>query len=84
LGFAYFFPSLVRFALAESQPGWYGDQLLFHLYSGFEDNRFYRYCGPSQRRAVSALLAHLVETRTEVIDAYAATGEFLSCHELWK
>lgn len=83
-GFAYFFPSLARFALADGQSGWYGDQLLFHLYSGFDENQFYRYCTPSQRHAVSALLAHLIETRAEVIDASAASDEFLRCHELWK
>ena len=84
-GFAYYFPSLVRFALAEikSQSGWYGDQFLFHLYSGFNENQFYRYCAPSQRRAVSVLLAHLIETRAEVIEAFAAPDEFLRCHELW-
>lgn len=84
-GFAYFFPALVRFTLVEieSQSGWYGDQLLFHLYSGFTENQFYRYCLPSQRHAVSALLEHLIETRTETIESYAATDEFLRCHELW-
>ncbi|MCC6657700.1 MAG: hypothetical protein IT512_05925 [Rhodocyclaceae bacterium] len=85
-GLAYFFPSLARFALAEaeSRSGWYGDQLLFHLYSGFEENRFFRYCAPSQRQAVAALLAHLIEARAEVIEAYGATDEFLRCHDLWK
>lgn len=84
-GLAYLFPSLARFALAEiaGQSGWYGDQLLFHLYSGFSENQFYRYCTPSQRLAVAELLAHIIETRTELIEAYAATDEYLRCHELW-
>jgi hypothetical protein len=75
---------LARFALAKSRSGWYGDQLVFHLYSGFDENQFYRYCAPSQRRAVSALLAHLIETHSEDIEAGLGTDEFLRCHELWK
>ena len=81
----YFFPSLARFALAEpdSQSGWYGEQLLFHLSSGFKDNNFFRYCSPRQRRAVSIFLGHIIESRAALVEAYAATDQFLRCHELW-
>lgn len=84
-GVAYFFPSLARFALAEpdSQSGWYGEQLLFHLSSGFKDNNFFRYCSPRQRRAVSIFLGHIIESRAALVEAYAATDQFLRCHELW-
>lgn len=84
-GLAYFLPSLARFALAEteSQSGWYGTQLLFHLYSGFSENALYRHSSSSQRRAIAEYLAHTIETRPELIEALGATDEFLRCHELW-
>jgi hypothetical protein len=45
-GIAYYFPALTRLALAEPtyDYGWYGNQLLFHLYSGFRENNFYKFC----------------------------------------
>ena len=84
-GFAYYLPALVRLALADPSPehGWYADQLLFHLYSGFKDNAFYRHFDTKQRAAVAQFLTHLIETRAALIDEYAATDEFLRCHELW-
>lgn len=84
-GMAYYFPALARLALAEPQYGfgWYGEQLLFHLYSGFAENSFFRYCNPAQRSAVARFLAHIIETRTQLIDEGACTDDFLRCHELW-
>ncbi len=84
-GIAYFFPALVRLALAgpAGESGWYGEQLVFHLYYGYRDNRFYLYCRPSQRAAVAGFLAHLIDTRATLIDDHASADEFLRCHELW-
>lgn len=84
-GIAYYFPSLVRLALAPPLPphGWYGDQLLFHLYSGFRDNKFFQYCTPEQRAVVTGLLAHIIESRAALLDELAFPDEFLRCHELW-
>lgn len=85
-GIAYYFPALARLALAEPTPtqGWYADQLLFHLYSGYTENRFFQYCSIAQRQAVSRFIGHIIETRASVIDTYAAADEFLRCHELWR
>ena len=85
-GIAYFFPALARLALAEPTYGygWYGEQLLFHLSYGFRDNRFYVYCSPAQRRVIARFLAHLIETRADMIEEDASTDDFLRCHELWE
>lgn len=85
-GIAYFFPALARLALAEPAGayGWYGEQLLFHLYDSFRENRFYQYCTPSQRTAVAGFLAHVIATRAALIDDHAVADEFLRCHELWR
>jgi len=84
-GIAYFFPALARLALAEPTRdfGWYANQLLFHLYSGFKENNFYKFCNGRQRVAVANLLAHIIESRAALVEEYAATDEFLRCHELW-
>jgi hypothetical protein len=84
-GIAYFFPTLARLALTEPtyNYGWYANQLLFHLYSGFKENNFYNSCNEKQRAAVANLLAHIIETRSSLVEEYLATDEFLRCHELW-
>lgn len=84
-GIAYFFPTLARLALAEPTYnfGWYASHLLFHLYSGFKENSFYKFCNKKQREAVAQLIAHIIESRTNLVDEYAATDELLRCHELW-
>ncbi|MDH4607102.1 hypothetical protein [Pseudomonas sp. BN102] len=82
-GIAYYLPALVRFALDE--PGehldWYGWQLVFHLYQGAAYNVFLNHCDASQRQAVAALLAHLVETRAELLEMEA--DDVLRAHEIW-
>jgi hypothetical protein len=84
-GIAYYFPALARLALAppDHAHGWYADQLLFHLYSGFRDNTFYQFCSATQRTAVAGLLAHIIESRTDLIESHDSTDDFLRCHELW-
>lgn len=84
-GIAYYFPALARLALSEFTPsqGWYGSQLIFHLYSGFLDNRFFQYCSVAQRQTVAKFIAHIIETRSSVIDSYGSADDFLRCHELW-
>ncbi|MCY1372161.1 hypothetical protein D9M69_593470 [compost metagenome] len=82
-GIAYYLPTLVRFALKEpeEQLDWYGWQLVFHLYQGAADNLFLNHCDASQRQAVAALLAHLVETRAELLEMEA--DDVLRAHEIW-
>ena len=74
-GKAYYMPTLAKFAMdpPSSQHGWYGDQLLVHLYADGAQNAFIQYCNAEQRRAVAALLAHFVETRAS--DFAALTRE---------
>ena len=84
-GIAYYFPALARLALAPPDPGygWYADQLLFHLYSGFPENRFLQFCTPAQRVAVASLLGYIIESRTALVEFYDSTDNFLRCYELW-
>lgn len=84
-GQAYYLPALVRLALAppSREYGWYADQLLFHLSSGGAWNQLYCYCTSEQRRAVAALLAHLVKTRTEAFDGFPEEDRLLQAYALW-
>ncbi len=81
-GFAYYFPALTRLALTAGYD-WYANQLLFHLYSGYGDNRFFQYCTLAQRQVIAAFIGHLIETRASAIEATAASDDFLRCYELW-
>ncbi|MBT8769066.1 hypothetical protein [Metapseudomonas boanensis] len=82
-GIAYFMPALVRFALAQpnDQLDWYGWQLLFHLYQGGAYNTFLNACSAPQRQAIAALLAHLIDTRADLLEL--ETDDILQAHELW-
>lgn len=84
-GIAYYMPALARFALSAPtyDYGWYGDLLIFHLYSGGAYNSFLLHCNSQQRRAVAALLAHLVETRSNLQERITNDDEFLRAHEIW-
>jgi hypothetical protein len=84
-GIAYYFPALVRLALAPPSDtyGWYADQLLFHLCSGFRDNKIFRYCTAPQRAAVANFLGHLIESRAALVGDLVCCDDFLRCHELW-
>ena len=84
-GMAYYFPTLARLALdlPDARHGWYADQLLFHLYSGYRYNAFFQFCNVAQRTAVARLLALLIETRTALIDDAGAADEWLRCWDLW-
>ncbi|WP_333858557.1 hypothetical protein [Denitromonas sp.] len=85
-GLAYYFPTLARLALSKTDAnpcGWYADQLLFHLYSGFTENAFFQFCSVVQRQAVAHFIAHMIETRPAHIDRNGSTDEFFRCHSLW-
>ena len=85
-GVAYFFPKLVRLALeTPANPfDWYAGQLLFHLSYESDRNAFYRYCNPVQRAAVADFLAHILQTRTALLQESESSHEFLSCLALWR
>jgi len=84
-GIAYLLPTLARFALKRpnAEYEWYGDQLMFHLYSGFRDNRLYIWASAQQKRAIAQFVGHLIESRSELIDRCAGEDDFLRCYELW-
>ena len=84
-GKAYYFPTLARLSLRppRSQYDWYGEQLLFHLYSGGAENDFLKYCSSEQRAAVVALLGHWVATRSQQLISESSADELLRAHELW-
>jgi hypothetical protein len=85
-GIAYFFPRLARLALA-TPPNpwdWYAPQLLFHLSYKSRENAFYKYCNPPQRAAVADLLAHVIETRADLLREREASDEFMECLALWR
>lgn len=78
-GFRYYFPALARLALTET----YVDQLLFHLTYDGPRNRRVLACSPAQRRAVSALLRHILETRAQLVDEHHCCDELLQAIEYW-
>jgi hypothetical protein len=82
---AYLFPRLARLALAEpdGKYGWYGPQLLNHLYAAYDYNDLWQYSNAEQRLAIAGLLDFIINTRSALIDSYAYADEFLRCHELW-
>ncbi len=84
-GKAYYFPTLARLSLQppRNEYDWYGEQLLFHLYSGGAENEFLQYCSPPQCAAVASLLGHWVATRSQLFMGDSTADELLRTHELW-
>lgn len=84
-GKAYYMPTLARLALAPAREpyGWYGEQLLFHLYGDGADNAFVAYCNAEQRRAVAGLLAHFVATQAVLVDSLDLQDALLRAHGFW-
>ncbi len=83
-GFLYYVPALARLVLDEpGELGWYGEQFLFHLLSDGPRNSRILACSTAQRRAVAALLEHLVETRAALADRYNNGHELLRAIEYW-
>ena len=82
---AYYLPNLTRFALEgpdDNSP--YAMQLLGHLEGDGADNALIRYCSLAQRQAISAFLAHLIETRTSTLDSYSIADQALRTYEHWE
>jgi hypothetical protein len=82
---AFYMPSLARLVFADPPYGydWYGNQLLFHLYSGALHNRLYGHCNAEQRAAVAIFLSAMIESCTADIESTDSTDEFLRAHEIW-
>jgi len=84
-GIGYFMPALAKLALDTPSDtySWYGDQLLFHLFSGAEHNGFFQYCDSAQRKAIALLLTHFIETRFGLQEFATDEDDLLRAHELW-
>lgn len=84
-GMAFYMPCLARLALTEPmhEHDWYGEQLLFHLYSGAANNRLYEYCNAEQRAAVALLIGAMIETHSADIESFSSEDEFLRAYEIW-
>lgn len=84
-GIAFYMPSLARLALAEPTYGygWYGDQLLFHLYSGAADNTLFKYCNAEQRAAIAMLIHVMIMSHVADIESTSSEDEFLRAYEIW-
>jgi hypothetical protein len=84
-GFAYYFPALVRLALAP-QPeklDWYGYTILFELRWDGPRNKRWQYFSANQRTAVSLFLEHLYRTRLKDIASYDCEYELLETLDIW-
>jgi hypothetical protein len=84
-GISYFMPALVRLALAPSPPGcdWFGNRLLWYLYSGGPYNSFLAHCSVAQRQTVTRVLGHLVETRVGRPECNVDEDDLLRAYEVW-
>ena len=84
-GIAYYIPTLARFALSPPTYdfGWYGDQLLFHLFYNGAENELLKFCSSEQRRAVAGLLAHFIQTGAFEHERLTSDEEVQHTYELW-
>jgi hypothetical protein len=85
-GFAYYFPTLARFALEPSgdSPSWYAEQLMYLISREGKSNRFLLFCDANQRRAVVKFVEYLVTTRGSQIYADGEANDFAACLSLWQ
>lgn len=83
-GVRYYLPALVRLALASTTAeNWYLPQLLCHLIGDGPQNRRVMCCTAGQRRAIVAVLWHVVETRPELIGHSAIEADLQRALEIW-
>jgi hypothetical protein len=84
-GFAYFMPALARIALVsrDDAAGWYVPQLLFHLCYDGPGNARVRKCTAHERGAVIALLEHISETRTDLLERWSCADQLLEALRCW-
>lgn len=80
---AYLMPALARLSLDPPtySYGWYGEQLMFHLWSGGESNAFFLSCNKIQRQAISELMKHYIETKPD--SSNTCTDEIFLSLEFW-
>lgn len=82
---AYLLPRLARELVAEPDRyrGWYGPQLIGHLYRPASENEFLQYCSQDQRSAVAVLLRQVLETRTDLVESENCHEDLMKAIEQW-
>lgn len=85
-GFAYYFPTLAKFALEhpDDSPLWYAEQLMYLISREGERNRFLLFCDADQRRAVAKFVEYLVKTRASRFYTDGEANDFSECLSLWQ
>lgn len=84
-GFAYYFPTLAKFALErpDNSRFWYAEQLMYLISRDGERNRFLLFCDADQRRAVVQFVEYLLNARASQIYPDGDASEFDTCLSLW-
>ena len=83
--FLYLFPALARIALEapRADRAWYMEQFLFHLIYDGPQNRRLLVASAAQRNAVAALLRHVEQTRTNLVDDYLCRHDLEQALSIW-
>jgi hypothetical protein len=82
-GKAYYMPALIAIALSDDSMIPYWQQLLFHLEGSGPGHALIAYCSERQRKAVTALIGHLIESRAKAIEEFGSTDEALKTYDYW-
>jgi hypothetical protein len=83
-GVAHLMPALARYTMAPDfwpNPGWYADQMAFHLVLDGRDNRLVQFCNPEQRAAVSSMISWMIENRAD--DLAHQEDDWLLAFDIW-
>jgi hypothetical protein len=78
-GFKYYFPALIRLALAGTGKDYYIDQFLFHITQNSSCKPFSR----EQSGFVVKVLEYLLENKTDEIDNCLDTDDIFNAIDLW-
>ena len=85
-GVMHLMPALARYAMAPDfwpDPGWYADQLGFHLVYDGPGNRLVEFCSIDQRTAVAAMIMWMIDHRSNDLARYCLDDTWLSAFEIW-
>jgi hypothetical protein len=86
-GVAYLMPTLARYTMGPdlwAVPGWYAEQMAFHLTHGEQGNRLLRFFNEEQRAAVSVMIDWMIEERAEDLKSNCLEDDWLQARSLWR
>ncbi len=84
-GAAYYFPALARLTLeGESDLGWYGPQLLWHLSYEGSCNRLLSYFSSQQIAAVRLLLRQIEREHAQLVEANLCADDLQRAISIWE